>query len=83
MKNEKEIREDIRRIIRKYSYDTVDFNDDTDLVTEKILSSYGFINVLVEIESLVGDEIDFDNINISNLYTINSIINVLFSNIII
>lgn len=63
--------------IKKYSSENVEFDENTDLLEEKILSSYGFMNVLVELEQMAEKELDFEKIDITQMCSVKGMLDII------
>lgn len=71
------IEEKLIHCIKKYSSEGIEFDKDTDLIEKKVLSSYGFMNVLVELESLAKKELNFNEIDITQMCSVRGMLNML------
>lgn len=72
-----DIEEQLIRCIKQYSNEGVEFDENTDLLGDKILSSYGFMNVLVELEQMAEKELDFEEIDITQMCSVKGMLDII------
>ena len=72
--SKKDLRKFIYHKIIEISETTKEFEDDTDLLSEKILNSIGFINLIVELENLLGTEFVNEHMSIENFISVKAIL---------
>ena len=67
--------EKINEILKTKGIDADKIDRDISVITSGIMDSLAFVNMLLEIEDKFGIEIDFANVELGNIATINGIIN--------
>ena len=67
--------EKINEIVKTKGIDANKIDKDISVITSGIMDSLAFVNMLLEIEDEFGIEIDFANVELGNIATINGIIN--------
>ena len=71
--NENDIRKIIYKIFEQNDISLQNINEDTSLISNGIVDSMTFVNILLAIEEKLNIEIDFENIDINSIVTINSL----------
>lgn len=71
--NENDIRKIIYKIFEQNDISLQNINKDTSLISNGIVDSMTFVNILLAIEEELNIEIDFENIDINSIVTINSL----------
>lgn len=71
--NENDIRKIIYKIFEQNDISLQNINEDTSLISNGIVDSMTFVNILLAIEEELNIEIDFENIDINSIVTINSL----------
>lgn len=67
------IKEIIFKIFAENNINIDNINEDDSLIAKGILDSMAFVNILLTIEEELDIEIDFENIDINSIVTINSL----------
>lgn len=67
------IKEIIFKIFAENNINIDNINEDDSLIAKGILDSMTFVNILLAIEEELNIEIDFENIDINSIVTINSL----------
>ena len=67
------IKEIIFKIFAENNINIDNINEDDSLIAKGILDSMAFVNILLAIEEELNIEIDFENIDINSIVTINSL----------
>lgn len=71
--NENDIRRIIYKIFEQNDISLQNINEDISLISNGIVDSMTFVNILLAIEEELNIEIDFENIDINSIVTINSL----------
>lgn len=71
--NENDIRKIIYKIFEQNDISLQNINEDISLISSGIVDSMTFVNILLAIEEELNIEIDFENIDINSIVTINSL----------
>lgn len=71
--NENDIRKIIYKIFEQNDISLQNINEDISLISNGIVDSMTFVNILLAIEEELNIEIDFENIDINSIVTINSL----------
>lgn len=71
--NENDIRKIIYKIFEQNDISLQNINENTSLISNGIVDSMTFVNILLAIEEELNIEIDFENIDINSIVTINSL----------
>ena len=71
--NEHDIRKIIYKIFEQNDISLQNINEDISLISSGIVDSMTFVNILLAIEEELNIEIDFENIDINSIVTINSL----------
>ncbi len=71
--SENDIRKIIYKIFEQNDISLQNINEDTSLISNGIVDSMTFVNILLAIEEELNIEIDFENIDINSIVTINSL----------
>lgn len=71
--SENDIRKIIYKIFEQNDISLQNINEDTSLISSGIVDSMTFVNILLAIEEELNIEIDFENIDINSIVTINSL----------
>lgn len=71
--SENDIRKIIYKIFEQNDISLQNINEDTSLISNGIVDSMTFVNILLAIEEKLNIEIDFENIDINSIVTINSL----------
>lgn len=71
--SENDIRKIIYKIFEQNDISLQNINEDTSLISKGIVDSMTFVNILLAIEEELNIEIDFENIDINSIVTINSL----------
>lgn len=76
--SEDDIRKIIYKIFEQNDISLQNINEDTPLISNGIVDSMTFVNILLTIEEELNIEIDFENIDINSIVTINSLCDAVF-----
>lgn len=68
-----DIRKIIYKIFEQNDISLQNINENTSLISNGIVDSMTFVNILLAIEEELNIEIDFENIDINSIVTINSL----------
>lgn len=71
--SENDIRKIIYKIFEQNDISLQNINENTSLISNGIVDSMTFVNILLAIEEVLNIEIDFENIDINSIVTINSL----------
>ena len=71
--SENDIRKIIYKIFEQNDISLQNINEDISLISSGIVDSMTFVNILLAIEEELNIEIDFENIDINSIVTINSL----------
>ena len=71
--NENDIRKIIYKIFEQNDISLQNINEDISLISSGIVDSMTYVNILLAIEEELNIEIDFENIYINSIVTINSL----------
>lgn len=71
--NENDIRKIIYKIFEQNDISLQNINEDISLISNGIVDSMTFVNILLAIEEELNIEIYFENIDINSIVTINSL----------
>lgn len=71
--NENDIRKIIYKIFEQNDISLQNINENISLISSGIVDSMTFVNILLAIEEELNIEIDFENIDINSIVTINSL----------
>ena len=71
--SENDIRKIIYKIFEQNDISLQNINENTSLISNGIVDSMTFVNILLAIEEELNIEIDFGNIDINSIVTINSL----------
>lgn len=71
--NENDIRKIIYKIFEQNDISLQNINENISLISSGIVDSMTFVNILLSIEDELNIEIDFENIDINSIVTINSL----------
>lgn len=71
--SENDIRKIIYKIFEQNDISLQNINENTSLISNGIVDSMTFVNILLAIEEELNIEIDFENIDINSIVTINSL----------
>ncbi|MDE7168901.1 MAG: acyl carrier protein [Mucispirillum sp.] len=65
--------ERITAILKNRGVDTENIDKDADFITSGIMDSMAFVNMLLEIENELGIEIDFANMDMGKIGSLNAL----------
>ena len=71
--SENDIRKIIYKIFEQNDISLQNINEDTSLISNGIVDSMTFVNILLAIEEELDIEIDFENIDINSIVTIKNL----------
>lgn len=71
--DKKNIKELIYKIFAENSINLKNISEDESLISNGIVDSMTFVNILLAVEEKLNIEIDFENIDINSIVTINSL----------
>ncbi len=71
--DKKNIKELIYKIFAENNINLKNISEDESLISNGIVDSMTFVNILLSIEEKLNIEIDFENIDINSIVTINSL----------
>ena len=71
--SENDIRKIIYKIFEQNDISLQNINENTSLISNGIVDSMTFVNILLAIEEELNIEIDFENIDINSIVAINSL----------
>lgn len=71
--SENDIRKIIYKIFEQNDISLQNINEDTSLISNGIVDSMTFVNILLAIEEELNIEIDFENIDINSIVTIKNL----------
>lgn len=71
--DKKNIKELIYKIFAENNINLKNISEDESLISNGIVDSMTFVNILLAVEEKLNIEIDFENIDINSIVTINSL----------